>query len=139
MREFVERAEIAGAVTVVGTPEGLVSVEAAGSQDLGGKNGEGRPMPRNALFRIASMTKPINALAILMLAEEGKLAVTDPVEKLLPEFRGQFLVAGRSPEGVLLKKPSRPITVRDLLTHTSGMPGGLPEGLSDLYLKRNRS
>jgi CubicO group peptidase (beta-lactamase class C family) len=135
MREFVEKREIAGAVTVVGTREGIVSLEASGSQDLE----RGRPMPRNALFRIASMTKPINAIAIFMLVEEGRLSVNDPVEKILPEFRGQLLISSRSAEGMLLKKPSRPITVRDLLTHTSGMPTGLPEGLSDLYLKRNRT
>src|SRR5439155_754858 len=65
----------------------------------------------------------------------------DPVEKHLPEFRGQMLVAARSRDGdvVALKKPPRLITLRDLLTHTSGLPGGFPPGLADLYTKRNRT
>jgi CubicO group peptidase (beta-lactamase class C family) len=57
----------------------------------------------------------------------------------LPEFRGQWLVASRSADAVALKKPARPITVRDLLTHTSGLPGQMPPGLSDLYGKRNHT
>src|SRR5262249_39625753 len=111
------------------------SHEAVGYQDLEAK----RPMPKDALFRIASMTKPVTAIGIMMLVEEGKLAVEDPVEKHLPEFRGQMLVAGRSKDAEMLTKPSRPITVRDLLTHTSGLPGGPPPGLADLYLKRTHT
>jgi CubicO group peptidase (beta-lactamase class C family) len=96
-------------------------------------------MPVDALFRIASMTKPITAIGIMILQEEGKLSVDDPVEKHLPEFRGQRLVASRDADSVTLKKPSRPITLRDLLTHTSGLPGGFPPGLSDLYQTRHRT
>jgi CubicO group peptidase (beta-lactamase class C family) len=94
-------------------------------------------MRPDTLFRIASMTKPITAIGIMMLADEGKLAVDDPVEKHLPEFRGQMMVAERSGDTITLKKPPRPITLRDLLTHTSGLPGSPPTGLSDLYARRN--
>jgi CubicO group peptidase (beta-lactamase class C family) len=135
MQGFVDQKEVAGAVTVIGTRDGIASLEAVGSRDLL----KAEPMGKDALFRIASMTKPITAIAIMILAEEGKLSIQDPVEKILPEFRGQRLVASRSPDGLVLKKPARAVTVRDLLTHTSGIPGGLPEGLSDLYLKRNRT
>jgi len=96
-------------------------------------------MTKDSIFRIASMTKPITALGIMILADEGKLAVEDPVEKYLPEFRGQMLVAEKGKDTVTLKKPSRPITVRDLLTHTSGLPGSPPPGLADLYTKRNHT
>ena len=82
------------------------------------------------------MTKPITALAIMLLVDEGKVSVEDHVEKYLPEFKGQMIVASRDKETVTLKKPSRPITVRDLLTHTSGLPGGFPEGIGDLYFRR---
>src|SRR5262249_59025704 len=82
--------------------------------------------------------KPITAAGIQILAEEGKLSVTDPVEKHLPEFRGQMLVAERKSDRLVLKKPARPITVRDLLTHTSGLPN-YPPGLGDLYKKRDRT
>lgn len=135
MQRFVDQKEVAGAVTLVGRREGVVHVEAVGSRDLAAN----APMRPDALFRIASMTKPITALGIMILADEGKLAVTDPVEKHLPEFRGQMVVAQRSGDSVTLKKPSRPITVHDLLTHTSGMPGGPPPGLAELYRTRNRT
>jgi CubicO group peptidase (beta-lactamase class C family) len=95
-------------------------------------------MAKDALFRIASMTKPITALGIMILVDEGKLAIEDPVEKHLPEFRGQMVVAERGKDTVTLKKPARPITVRDLLTHTSGMPAP-PAGLTDLYTQRNHT
>jgi CubicO group peptidase (beta-lactamase class C family) len=135
MQAFVDRQDIAGAVTVVGQQQGIVSQEAVGSLRLDPR----QPMPRDALFRIASMTKPITAIGIMILADEGKLSVEDPVEKHLPEFRGQMLVAKRAEGTVTLKKPARPITLRDLLTHTSGLPGGMPVGLSDLYVKRNHT
>jgi CubicO group peptidase (beta-lactamase class C family) len=83
------------------------------------------------------MTKPITAIGIMILVDEGKLKVEDAVEKYLPEFRGQMLVAERGKESITLKKPSRPITVQDLLTHTSGLP--MPQGLSDLYAKRRHT
>src|SRR5207237_2368060 len=86
-----------------------------------------------------SMTKPITAIGIMILVDEGKLAVADPVEKYLPEFRGQMLVAERGKDTLVLKKPQRPITLRDLLTHTSGLPGGFPPGIADIYTKRNRT
>jgi CubicO group peptidase (beta-lactamase class C family) len=135
MQAFVDQGEIAGAVTVVGRKDGVLSLEAVGYQDLDAK----RPMPKDALFRIASMTKPVTAIGVMILAEEGKLAIEDPVEKYLPEFKGQMLVASRTPDTVTLKKPPRPIFIRDLLTHTSGMPGSPPPGLSALYQKRNIS
>jgi CubicO group peptidase (beta-lactamase class C family) len=135
MQKFVDDGEIAGAVTVVGRRGGVVHHEAVGSQSLEAKT----PMGEDSLFRIASMTKPITAIAIMILADEGKLSVDDPVEKHLPEFKGQMLVAASDQDTVTLKKPSRPITLRDLLTHTSGLPGGYPPGLADVYRTRNRS
>jgi CubicO group peptidase (beta-lactamase class C family) len=85
------------------------------------------------------MTKPITAMGIMILVDDGKLSVEDPVEKHLPEFRGQMVVVSRDKDQVVLKKPSRPITIRDLLTHTSGVTAQLPEGLGDLYRKRDRT
>ena len=134
MRQFVEERQISGAVTVVGRRGGILSYETVGLRDIDAK----APMTKDTLFRIASMTKPITSLGIMLLVDEGKLSVDDPVEKHLPEFRGQMLAASRTPELVTLKKPARKITIRDLLTHTSGLPG-FPEGLSDLYSKRNHT
>jgi CubicO group peptidase (beta-lactamase class C family) len=135
MQAFMEQGELAGCVTVVGRKDAILSLEAVGNLTV--ENGE--PMPKDALFRIASMTKPITAIGIMMLVDEGKLSVDDPVEKHLPEFRGQMLVSKRDKDSVTLTKPSRPIQIRDLLTHTSGLPGGPPVGIGDLYTKRNHT
>jgi CubicO group peptidase (beta-lactamase class C family) len=134
MQQYVEKHIIAGAVTVVGTSKGISSLETVGKLRLDADT----PMPKDALFRIASMTKPITAVGIMILADAGKLSVDDPVEKHLPEFKGQMLVEKRTADRLILKKPARPITLRDLLTHTSGLPG-YPPGLGDLYRKRDRT
>jgi len=138
MQKFVDEPgpqQVAGMVIVVGSSQGIALHEALGQQSLETK----QPMPKDALFRIASMTKPITAVAIMMLEQEGRLSVDDPVEKHLPEFKGQMLVEQRDGERVILKRPSRPITIRDLLTHTSGMPGGYPPGVSEMYFDRKYS
>jgi CubicO group peptidase (beta-lactamase class C family) len=135
MQPFVDQGEISGAVTVVGRKDGIIRYDAIGLQNLETRT----PMAKDTLFRIASMTKPITAIGIMILADEGKLNVEDRVEKYLPEFRGQMLVAERGRDMMTLKKPARPITLRDLLTHTSGLPGGFGPGLGELYLKRNHT
>ena len=94
-------------MTLVATPERIVHLDATGKADIG----EGKPMLPDTIFWIASMTKPITATAVLMLQEEGKLSVDDPVEKYLPEFKNLKTADG---------KPVR-VTIRHLLTHTSGM------------------
>jgi CubicO group peptidase (beta-lactamase class C family) len=111
MREFVEDGQIAGAVTLVGRQGHVVHLEAVGYADVENK----RPMRRDSLFAIASMTKPITATAVMILQDEGKLSVEEPVSKYLPEFKSASLKSG---------PPSREITIRDLLTHTSGVGGG---------------
>lgn len=133
MQRFVDERQIAGAVTVVGTSKGIVRLDAVGDLRLDPVE----PMPKDARFRIASMTKPITAAGIMILADEGKLKVTDAVEKFLPEFHGQMHIAERGSDRLVLKKPARPITLHDLLTHTSGL-SNYPSGL-DLYRKRDRT
>ena len=118
---FIETNLISGAVTLVATRDKVVALDALGHSDLGAK----RKMKTDDLFWIASMTKPMTAVAVLMLQDEGKLSVEDPVEKYLPEFKGQWLTSERSATGVGLVKPARPVLIRDLLTHTSGL-GDLP-------------
>lgn len=132
---YVDRHQTAGTVTLVAHRGKVLSLEAVGWQDLEEK----RPMKPDTIFQIASMTKPVTAMAILMLEEEGKLSIEDPVEKHLPEFRGQPLITRKEGSTVTLGKPARPITIRDLLTHTSGLRGSPPPGFGDLYAKRNRT
>ncbi|HWB13635.1 MAG TPA: serine hydrolase domain-containing protein [Pirellulales bacterium] len=134
MQPFVDSGEVSGLVTFIGNKNGVLDVQVLGLADLDNK----LPMRRDSLFRIASMTKPITALAVMQLVEQGKVYVDDPVEKYLPEFAGQMLAASRDNDGVTLKRPSRPVAVKDLLTHTSGL-ANYPPGLADVYQKRNRT
>jgi len=121
LQEFVDRGEVAGIVAAVGRRGTLVFLEALGWRDLETRE----PMRPDTIFRIASMTKPIVAVAVLMLEDEGALSIDDPVARFVPEF-------GR------LQIP-KPITLRHLLTHTSGLPGAPPKELGDLYAKRDRT
>lgn len=130
MKAYVDRGEVSGVVTLVSRRGAVIHHEAVGWQDLG----KSVPMKPDTIFEVMSMTKPVTAIAIQMLAEEGMLALNDPVEKHLPEFRGQMQVAARENGATILKKPSRLITIRDLLTHTSGLAEMPPEGAGGVQL-----
>lgn len=132
---FVDRHEASGTVTLIAYKGKVISLEAVGWQDLEAKV----PMRTDSVFQVASMTKPITSMGILMLEEEGKLSIDDPVEKYLPEFRGQQLIQKKEGSTITLVKPIRPITLKDLLTHTSGLRGSYPPGFADLYFKRDRT
>jgi CubicO group peptidase (beta-lactamase class C family) len=107
METMIAKKEMAGAVTVVVDKDNVLHFECSGFADLTAK----RPMTPDTLFWIASMTKPITGTAILMLQDEGKLHVTDPVSKYLPEFARL-----KTPSG----KPAN-LTITQILTHTSGL------------------
>src|SRR5579883_3490110 len=127
MKEFVDRHEVAGVVTLVARHGAVVSTETAGYADIEAQ----RPMKPDTIFQIMSMTKPFVGTGIMMLAEDGKLGLLDPVEKYVPEFRGAK-VAGSA-------KASRPITITDLMTHTSGMSYLPPAPIKDLNQKMDRT
>jgi CubicO group peptidase (beta-lactamase class C family) len=120
LQPFVEKKQLAGAVVLVASPDKVLTVETAGFADREGAVA----MQPDALFWIASMTKPMTAAALMMLVDEGKVSLDDPVEKYLPEFKGQMVVAEKDKDHVLLKNPRRVPTLRDCLRHTSGMPFG---------------
>jgi CubicO group peptidase (beta-lactamase class C family) len=107
MQGMIAKQEIAGAVTVVVTKDRIAHLETTGVADVATK----RPMTPDTLFWIASMTKPVTGVAILMLQDDGRLKVTDPVAKYLPEFAGL-----KTPSG----KPAN-LTITQILTHTSGL------------------
>ncbi|MFM9956149.1 MAG: serine hydrolase domain-containing protein [Opitutaceae bacterium] len=117
LRPFVERGEISGAVSLVATPDRVLHLSAVGQSDLA----TGRTMQTDDIFWIASMTKPVVALCVALLADEGKLSFDDPLEKFLPEFRNLWLISEQTPQTRALVRPARPITLRDVLTHTSGL------------------
>jgi CubicO group peptidase (beta-lactamase class C family) len=107
MQEMIAKNEVAGAVTAVVTKDRLLHLETTGLADVAAN----RPMKSDTLFWIASMTKPVTGVAILMLQDEGKLTVADPVAKYLPEFANL-----KTPSG----KPAN-LTITQILTHTSGL------------------
>jgi CubicO group peptidase (beta-lactamase class C family) len=133
--KFVADGDTAGAVLVVGRKDGVKYLKSVGLRDATAPTSK---MTDGTLFRIASMTKPITAIAVMILQDEGKLSVDDPVEKHLPEFKGQLLITAIDKEKgtVTLGKPQRPIRLRDLLTHTSGL-AAYPPGMADVYARRN--
>lgn len=118
LQPFVDRHTLAGAVVLVASPDKVLDLEAVGFADLAAKE----PMKTNALFWIASMTKPITAAGVMMLVDEGKVKLDDPVEKYLPEFHGQMVAAAKGDPQAKPQEPVHPITVRECLSHTSGLP-----------------
>lgn len=118
LQPFVDSHSLAGAVTLVASKDKVLSLEAVGYADVSAK----KPMMADSLFWIASMSKPITGTALMLLVDEGKVNVDDPVEKYLPEFRGQMVVAYQDETTKLLKRPRHPITVKNVLSHTSGLP-----------------
>ena len=115
MATHVEQGRVPGLVALV-SRRGEVHVEAVGTKAVGGSD----PMPRNTIFRITSMTKPVTAVATMILVEECRLRLDDPVDRLLPELAGHRVLT--RPDGPLDDNvpTNRPITVRDLLTFTWG-------------------
>ncbi len=123
LQPLVERQELAGAVVLVADRERVLETGTAGFAEVESQ----RPMTADALFWIASMTKPMTGTAVMMLVDEGRIALDDPVEKYLPEFQGQQLTVMEGERQTGLKAPSSQITVRDVLCHTSGLPFKSPQ------------
>ena len=111
MQKFVDQGDIAGAVTLVGHNGKIVHLGAVGLANIETK----QEMKGFSLFSIASMTKPVTATALMILQDEGKLSVDDKVSKYIPAFAQVKLKDGES--------PAREITIRDAITHTSGLSG----------------
>ena len=133
VRRYIESGQISGAVTMVSRHGRVAHFEAQGLMDIDAKT----PMRKDAIFRMASMSKPVTGVAILMLMEEGKLRISDPVSQFIPEFKNiKVAVAKPLPPGSLpgAQPPREPeiftvpadreVTIRDLMTHTSGLESG---------------
>jgi CubicO group peptidase (beta-lactamase class C family) len=113
LKRFLTEQKIAGAVAGVARNGMLAYLEAVGFQDVDART----PMTNASMFRIYSMTKPITAVAVMMLHEEGRFRLDDPVSKYLPEFKDLVVMVS----GGVTRRPAREITVEDLLLHTSGL------------------
>jgi len=127
MKHFVDQHTVAGTVTLVAHGDDVTEFDALGMADIEA----GRPMKKDTIFQIMSMTKPVTAVGIMILAEEGKLALRDPVEQYLPEFRGQHVATNVGPDAGRLGTPDHTVTIRDLLTHTAGIPDSAPAAIHD--------
>jgi len=121
IRTLVEQKKLSGAVVLVAKGGRIVHLEAAGSRDIG----SGAPMRADSLFRLYSMTKPITSTALLMLYEEGRFQLDDPLERHIPAFADVMVFDGVDDSGRMqLVKPARKITIRDVFTHTGGISYG---------------
>ena len=130
LQAHVDAGDIAGAVAGVVRDGKLVYLEAVGKRDIASS----APMTTDALFRIYSMTRPIPSLGILMLQDEGKVNVNDPVQKYLPKFAGQRVLADPNATTADQTRPRKgDITLAELATHTSGFGGRE----SKIYVDRN--
>ena len=147
MQRHIDAKTVSGVVTLVARKGKIAFFEAQGLMDIEGK----KPMPKDGIFRLASMSKPITGAAVMMLVEEGKIRLSDPVSRFIPEFKNLNKVAvpkpgaqaggrggpgaggppaaggrGAAPPEFDTISASREITIKDLLTHGSGlMSGGL--------------
>lgn len=132
VQRYIDAREITGAVTIVARRGKVAHFEAQGVMDIEAKT----PMRKDAIFRMASMSKPVTGVAILMLVEEGKVRLTDPVSRFIPGFKNLQVAMPKAPAPGAARRTrgqdpvepeiytipaTREITVRDLLTHTSGL------------------
>ena len=143
MQRHIDAGEISGGVTVVARRGRIAHFEAHGATDMETQT----PTAKDSVFRIASMTKVVTGVAVMMMVEEGKLRINDPVSGFIPEFKHLKVAVERPgqgpPSGDDDESPSfytvpaaRDITVRDLLTHTSGLVSGPMSSASALPVAR---
>ena len=139
LQESIADGKLAGTVVLVARKGKLIYADAAGFQD----KDEGKPMALDSIFRIYSMTKPLVSVAAMMLVEDGKIELTDPVSKFFPAFKGQQVSVAR-PAGEFARMSyttvpaDREIIVQDLLRHTAGLAYGeitLNAPVKDAYIK----
>src|SRR4051794_19814879 len=133
IQSHIDSHDISGAVTLVMRKGRMAHLEAHGLMDVD----SGKPMAKDAIFRIWSMSKPVTGAAILMLMEDGKLRLNDPVSRFIPEFKGLKVAViqesaaapstpptPQTPVDYYTVPATREITIQDLLTHVSGLGSG---------------
>ena len=122
MKAFVDEGKLSGAVTIASRDNKLVHFESVGYRDIEAQ----APMTPDTLFRIYSMTKPVTGVALMILYEEGKFKLSDPVEKYLPEMKDLQVYAGTDDDGNMITEPAdHPMTIRELMSHTGGLTYGI--------------
>ena len=117
LQPLVDRQTVAGVVVLVATPDKILDREAFGYADIDTK----RAMRTSDMFWIASMTKPMTAAALMMLVDEGRVSLDDPVEKYLPAFKNMQVNVAPPGSPPALVPATHPITIREILSHTAGL------------------
>ena len=120
-QQFINEERLAGAVTVIARHGKVAYLEAYGMMDIEAD----KPMQKDTIFRIYSMTKPIAAVGVMLLCEEGKLELNAPASVYLPELGGLKVAKEADAETLTLVEADREMTVRDLMRHTAGLPGAV--------------
>ena len=136
MQGFVDDGLLAGVVTIAARDNKIVHFESVGYRDKEAQSA----MTNDAIFRIYSMTKPITGVAMMILYEEGKFKLSDPVEKYIPEFADLQVAAGEDEDGNIITEPANhKMTIRELMSHSGGLSYGLfsQSKVDDLYNDAN--
>lgn len=134
MQRYVDEKKLPGMITMVARHGKVVSFEKYGLMAVG------KPMQLNAIFRIASMTKPIASVAVMILYDEGYFQLDDPVSKYIPEFKDLKVLSSVDKNGINLADQSKPMIIRNLLMHTSGLvSGGENTPVDSIYRAANLS
>ena len=132
VRRYVDAGRYPGVISLVARHDKVVHVETYGRMDAE----RDRPMQPDTLFRIFSMTKPVASVGLMALYEEGRFQLSDPVADYLPEFADLKVFVDGTPDRYEVREPTRRMTVRDLLMHTSGLVGRrTPSTVGELYLR----
>ena len=122
MQNVVDQGRFSGVVTLVAREGKVVHFDAVGKRDIEANT----PMTKDTIFRIYSMTKPVTGVAMMMLLEQGKWQLNDPVAKHIPEFKDLRVYAGADADGKPILKPqTRPMTMKELMSHTAGFTYGV--------------
>jgi len=121
MQALVDEGRLAGITTMITRHGKIVHFETFGHQDMAA----GTAMAEDSIFRIYSMSKPITGVALMMLYEEGLFRLSDPVEKYIPSFEGLTVATGEDENGITTEPADHPMTIRELMSHTSGLSYGI--------------
>ncbi|MHB1169085.1 MAG: serine hydrolase domain-containing protein [Longimicrobiales bacterium] len=132
LQGFVDDGKLSGIYAVIVRNGHIAYEETFGSRDLATRD----PLARDDIFRIYSMTKPVIAVGILRLVDQGRISLDDPVSKYIPAFADVKVYHTGTADQPMLRKPDSPITVRQLLNHTSGLAYGLTDSPVDTIFRR---
>src|SRR5512136_2985557 len=120
MHGYVDQGSTAGVITLIARHGKIIHFDVYGKADIEA----GTPMRANSLFRMYSMTKPVTSTALLILYEEGKFQLDDPLDKYFPEFKDLKVYVSGSGDQMKVEPPNRKPTVRDIMRHTGGFGYG---------------